>query len=202
MAAAFIHPSAIVDADVTLGADTKIWHFVHVSSGARIGARCALGQNVFIGNGVRVGDGVRVQNNVSLYEGVEIEDDVFLGPSCVFTNVVNPRAFVQRKQEYQPTRVCRGASVGANATIVCGVRLGEYCFVGAGAVVTANVPAYALVIGAPARRIGFMCRCGERLAAGAAVHAVALEEVDAIEAQCQACGARYALRGEQCTALP
>jgi UDP-2-acetamido-3-amino-2,3-dideoxy-glucuronate N-acetyltransferase len=158
-----VHPSAVIDADVELGADTQIWHFVHVSSGARIGARCSLGQNVFIGRGVRLGHGVRVQNNVSIYESVEIADDVFLGPSCVFTNVKNPRAHVPRKHAYELTRVGKGASVGANATIVCGVSLGEYCFVGAGAVVTRDVPAFALVVGNPARRRGWMCSCGEQL---------------------------------------
>ena len=158
-----VHPSAIVDPDVEIGPDSQIWHFVHLSRGARIGARCSLGQNVFVGCGVRLGDGVRVQNNVSIYEGVEIEDDVFLGPSCVFTNVKNPRAPISRNGAYTKTRVGRGASIGANATIVCGVTLGEYCFVGAGAVVTRDVPAYAVVVGNPARRHGWMCTCGESL---------------------------------------
>ena len=158
-----VHPSAVIDPDVEVGVDTQIWHFVHVSTGARIGARCSFGQNVFVGRGVRVGDGVRVQNNVSIYEGVEIEDDVFLGPSCVFTNVKNPRAAVSRKGVYTSTRVRRGASVGANATIVCGVTLGEYCFIGAGAVVTRDVPPYALIVGNPGRLRGWMCSCGEAL---------------------------------------
>ncbi|HEX7476740.1 MAG TPA: acyltransferase [Polyangiales bacterium] len=184
----FVHQSAVVDDDVELGEGTKVWHFVHVSSGARIGADCSLGQNVFVGRGVHVGRGARIQNNVSLYEGVEIEDDVFLGPSCVFTNVVNPRAFVQRKQEYRPTRVKKGASIGANATIVCGVTLGEYCFVGAGAVVTRDLPRYALVVGTPARRIGWMCRCGERLP-------------DTATAQCKGCGMRYAITSDACQEL-
>jgi UDP-2-acetamido-3-amino-2,3-dideoxy-glucuronate N-acetyltransferase len=185
---AFVHQSAVVDDDVELGEGTKVWHFVHVSSGARIGADCSLGQNVFVGRGVHVGRGARIQNNVSLYEGVEIDDDVFLGPSCVFTNVVNPRAFVQRKQEYRPTRVRKGASVGANATIVCGVTLGEYCFVGAGAVVTRDLPPHALVVGTPARRIGWMCRCGERLP-------------ELPVAQCKACGTRYEITKDACTEL-
>jgi UDP-2-acetamido-3-amino-2,3-dideoxy-glucuronate N-acetyltransferase len=183
--AAFVHETAIVDDDVELGEGTKIWHFVHVSAGARIGARCVLGQNCYVGNGVRIGDGVRVQNNVSIYAGVEVEDDAFLGPSCVFTNVVNPRSFVERKDEFATTRVGRGASVGANATIVCGHSLGAYCFVGAGAVVTKDVPAYALVVGNPARRMGWVCRCGERLPGGD-------------RPQCGRCGERYAVDGESC----
>lgn len=158
-----VHPSAVIDPDVELGPETQVWHFVHVSSGARIGAGCSLGQNVFVGRGVRLGDRVRVQNNVSIYEGVEIGDDVFLGPSCVFTNVRTPRAHVQRKHAYEATRVGQGASVGANATIVCGVTLGPYCFVGAGAVVTRDVAPHALVVGNPARLRGWMCACGEQL---------------------------------------
>ena len=176
----------MIDADVELGADTHVWHFVHICSGARIGARCSLGQNVFIGRGVRVGNGVRIQNNVSLYEGVEVEDDAFLGPSAVFTNVNNPRAFVSRKHAYEVTRVRRGASVGANATIVCGVELGTYCFVGAGAVVTRDVAPHALVVGTPARRIGWVCRCGERL------HGQGQQA-------CAACGTRYELAADSCT---
>lgn len=163
MGQAFVHPSAVLDGGVELAEDVKVWHFVHVCQGARIGAGSSLGQNVFVGRGVRLGQRVKVQNNVSLYEGVEIEDDVFLGPSCVFTNVINPRAFVERKHEYRPTRVERGASIGANATIVCGARIGAYAFVGAGATVTRDVPAYALVTGTPARLRGFMCVCGEKL---------------------------------------
>lgn len=163
MAAPYIHPSAIVDAGAEIGDDTKIWHFVHVSSGARIGARCVLGQNVFVAGGVRIGDGVKIQNNVSLYDGVEIESDVFLGPSCVFTNVNEPRAFIERKHEFRPTRVCRGASVGANATIVCGHELGEFSFVAAGAVVTRDIPAFALFGGVPARPMGWVSRVGRRL---------------------------------------
>jgi UDP-2-acetamido-3-amino-2,3-dideoxy-glucuronate N-acetyltransferase len=184
----FVHPSAEVDDDVELGDDTHVWHFVHVSSGVRIGARCSLGQNVFIGRGVRVGDGVRVQNNVSIYEGVEVEDDVFIGPSCVFTNVRNPRSFVPRKHAYLLTRVRRGASLGANATIVCGIELGEYCFVGAGAVVTRDVPPYALVVGTPARHAGWMCRCGERLRGTG-------------ELACEACSTRYSIGPEACKEL-
>ncbi len=187
MAEPFVHPTAVVDEDVVLGDGTKVWHFVHVSTGARIGARCVLGQNVFVGAGVRIGDGVKVQNNVSIYAGVTVEDDVFLGPSCVFTNVVNPRAFLERKEEFRPTRVGRGASVGANATIVCGHDLGEYCLVGAGAVVTRDVLPYALVLGVPARRAGWVCRCGERLPPG-----------DAQSVACPACGGGYAIDGGRC----
>lgn len=185
MAAPYIHPSAIVDEGVSLGEDTRVWHFVHVTAGARVGKRCSLGQNVFVGKGVTLGDGVKVQNNVSIYEGVEVGDDVFLGPSCVFTNVNNPRAFIERKSEYRKTRIGRGSSVGANATIVCGHDLGEYSFVGAGTVVTKNVPAYALVVGNPARRIGWMCRCGVKLAPGA-------------ETTCAACGEKYKIDGDRC----
>ena len=158
-----IHPSAIVDKGAVIGAGTRIWHFVHVCGGAVIGERCTLGQNVFVGNRAWIGNGVKVQNNVSLYDDVILEEDVFCGPSAVFTNVVNPRAHVERKTEYRPTRVGRGASLGANCTIVCGATLGKYSFVGAGAVVTGDVPDFALVVGVPARQIGWMSAYGERL---------------------------------------
>jgi UDP-2-acetamido-3-amino-2,3-dideoxy-glucuronate N-acetyltransferase len=165
MSAGFwVHPSAIVEAPVQIGAGTRIWHFCHVMPGARIGAHCILGQNCFVGGGAVVGDGCKVQNNVSLYDGVVLEDEVFVGPSAVFTNVVIPRAFIDRKHAYAETRVGRGASIGANATIVCGRTIGEYALVGAGAVVTRDVPAHALVAGVPARRTGWVCRCGHRLA--------------------------------------
>lgn len=183
----FIHPTAVIDADVALSAGVKIWHFVHVSSGARIGEGSTLGQNVFVGRGVRVGARVKVQNNVSLYEGVTIDDDVFLGPSCVFTNVVNPRAFVVRRDEFRATCVAQGASIGANATIVCGHHIGAYAFVAAGATVTADVPPFALVMGTPARRRGWMCRCGEQLPAG---HGTV---------RCTGCDARYTIDAERCT---
>src|SRR2546428_2377724 len=152
MAEYFVHESSYVDAGARIGKGTKIWHFCHVMPGAVIGERCNLGQNVVVMPGTRIGNNVKIQNNVSIYEGVTLEDDVFCGPSCVFTNVLNPRSHVPRKHEYQPTLVKRGSSIGANATIVCGVTLGEYAFIGAGAVVTSDVPAYALMVGVPARR--------------------------------------------------
>lgn len=163
MTAPFIHESAYVDEGAQIGPRTKIWHFVHVLPGAVIGADCNLGQNVVVLNGTRIGDRVKIQNNVSVYEGVELEDDVFCGPSMVFTNVINPRSHVSRKDEYRRTLVKRGASIGANATILCGTTLGEYSFVGAGAVVTKDVPAYAIVTGVPARRTGWVCVCGVTL---------------------------------------
>ena len=159
----FLHESSYVDDGVDIGAGTKIWHFSHVLSNTRIGENCSLGQNVVVGPNVVVGNGVKIQNNVSVYEGVTLEDGVFCGPSCVFTNVHNPRSEVVRKDEYRTTVVKRGATIGANATIVCGYDLGEYCFVAAGAVVTRPVPAYALVAGAPARIIGWMSKAGGRL---------------------------------------
>lgn len=159
----FVHPSSIVDTGAKIGEGTKIWHFTHIMSDSMIGKNCNLGQNVFIASNVILGNNVKVQNNVSIYEGVICEDDVFLGPSMVFTNVVNPRSHVVRKGEYQITYVERGATVGANATIVCGVRIGKYAFIGAGAVVTKNVPAYALVVGNPAQQIGWMSEQGYRL---------------------------------------
>jgi UDP-2-acetamido-3-amino-2,3-dideoxy-glucuronate N-acetyltransferase len=160
------HPTAIVDHPAQIGEGTKIWHFCHVMAGARIGARCVLGQNVFVAARAVLGDGCKIQNNVSIYDDVILEDDVFVAPSAVFTNVVNPRAFIERKHEYRATRVGRGASVGANATVVCGHDIGEYAFIGAGAVVTKHVPAYALVTGVPGRQIGWVCRCGARLPEG------------------------------------
>lgn len=158
-----IHPTAIVDEGAVIGEETHVWHWTHVCGGARIGERCSLGQNVFVGNDVVIGNNVRVQNNVSIYDAVTLADDVFCGPSMVFTNVVNPRSHVSRKTEYRRTLVQRGASIGANATIVCGHTIGEYAFIAAGAVVTANVLPYAQMMGVPARRTGWVCVCGEKL---------------------------------------
>lgn len=157
------HPSAIIDDGALIGAGTRVWHFVHVCAGARIGERCSLGQGVYVGGRVVIGSGVKIQNHVSVYDGVTLEDDVFCGPSVVFTNVVNPRAAVVRKSEYRPTLVKRGATLGANATVVCGATIGDYAFVAAGAVVRGDVPPHALVAGVPARRIGWMSRHGDRL---------------------------------------
>lgn len=183
MADYFVHESSYVDDGTSIGAGSKIWHFSHVMEGAVIGERCNLGQNVVVMPGTRLGNNVKVQNNVSIYEGVELEDDVFCGPSCVFTNVMNPRSHVSRKHEYRRTLVRRGASIGANATIICGITLGEYAFIGAGAVVHRDVPAYALMVGVPARRAGWMCQCGERL------------RLEGGRGACAACGATYAEDG-------
>jgi UDP-2-acetamido-3-amino-2,3-dideoxy-glucuronate N-acetyltransferase len=183
------HESSYVDEGAIVGAGTIIWHFCHVMSGAVIGERCSLGQNVVVMPRVTLGCNVKVQNNVSLYEGVRCEDDVFLGPSMVFTNVINPRSHVSRKHEYRETLVRRGASIGANATVVCGNTLGEFAFVGAGAVVTREVPAYALVVGVPARVSGWVCQCGERLPLPARVAVRTM-------VQCAACGERYEAEGQ------
>lgn len=161
----FIHESAYVDEPCEVGSGTRIWHFSHILEGCVIGRDCVIGQNVMIGPVVRIGHRCKIQNNVSLYKGVELEDGVFCGPSCVFTNVSNPRAKIERKEEFRETLVKRGATIGANATIICGRTLGEYCFIGAGAVITKDVPAYALMAGVPARRIGWMSRAGSRLGA-------------------------------------
>lgn len=158
-----VHPSAYVDEPCTIGEGTKIWHFAHVMANATIGQRCIISQNVFIASGVVIGNNVKIQNNVSVYAGVTLEDDVFCGPSCVFTNVINPRAEIVRRGEYQQTLVKRGATLGANSTIVCGVTIGEYAFIGAGAVVTRDVKPYALMLGVPAQHAGWMSRHGERL---------------------------------------
>jgi UDP-2-acetamido-3-amino-2,3-dideoxy-glucuronate N-acetyltransferase len=185
----FAHPSSFIDDGAVIGDGTKIWHFCHIMPGAVIGAQCTLGQNVVVMPGTRIGNHVKIQNNVSIYEGVELEDDVFCGPSCVFTNVVNPRSHIIRKHEYRPTRVGRGATIGANATILCGHTLGEYAFVGAGAVVTADVPAHGLVVGVPARRVGWVCRCG-----------VPLRRADD-GWRCPECGLRFTGEGDRLVAV-
>ena len=163
MATYYAHPSSYIDDNVLIGEGTKIWHFCHVLSHSRIGQNCSFGQNCVIGPNVTMGNGVKVQNNVSIYEGVEIEDDVFLGPSCVFTNVINPRSFIVRKEEFRKTLLKKGCSIGANATIVCGVSIGEYALIGSGAVITKDVKPYALMVGVPARQIGWVSRSGNTL---------------------------------------
>jgi UDP-2-acetamido-3-amino-2,3-dideoxy-glucuronate N-acetyltransferase len=179
----YIHPTAIVEAGATIGEGSKIWHFSHIMPKAVIGKNCNIGQNVFIADGVIIGNNVKIQNNVSLYTGVICEDDVFLGPSCVFTNVINPRSAVNRRGEYANTTVKVGASIGANATIVCGNNLDEYCFIGAGAVVTKYVPPYALLVGNPARQLGWISAYGHRLTFDASGSAI-----------CPESGERYLLR--------
>ena len=188
----FSHPSAIIDEGAQIGAGTRIWHWVHVSAQAKIGQRCSLGQNVYVGNDVSIGNNVKIQNNVSVYDAVTLQDDVFCGPSMVFTNVYNPRAAVARKGEYRPTLVKQGATLGANCTIVCGVTIGEFAFVGAGAVVNKDVPAYALMVGVPARQIGWMSEFGEQLA---------LPLQGQAEAICKHSSARYVLQGQKLSKL-
>ena len=183
MSAPFIHATAIVDDGARIGNGARIWHFTHVSAGSVVGAGCVLGQNVFVGPDVEIGDGVKIQNNVSVYAGVVLADDVFLGPSCVFTNVLTPRAHVERKDEFAPTSVGKGVTVGANATIVCGHSLGEYALIGAGSVVTKDVPAHAVVVGNPARRNAWACRCGEILPA---------------DGVCARCGDQYEVTAAGC----
>lgn len=184
----FAHETAVVDAGAEIGAGTKIWHFSHVMPDTVLGANCNVGQNVVISPGCRVGSNVKIQNNVSIYTGVILEDDVFCGPSMVFTNVINPRSHIVRKDEYRTTLVRRGASIGANATILCGVTLGKYCFVGAGAVVTKDVPDYALIVGNPGRLRGYVCYCGHKLDLPA-------DGKDAAASVCGDCGRQYEKRG-------
>lgn len=184
-----IHSTAVIDPGAQIGGGTRIWHFSHVCGGARIGDACSLGQNVYIGNDVEIGDNVKIQNNVSVYDGVRLEDDVFCGPSMVFTNVRNPRSAISRKQEYRKTIVRRGVTIGANATIVCGTTLGEHAFIAAGAVVTADVPAFALMVGVPARQTGWMSRYGERLP---------IAPGEDGEATCPHTGQRYTVRNGIC----
>ena len=187
-----VHPSAIVDEGAQIGEGTRVWHFVHVCAGARIGNGVSLGQNVFVGNKVVIGDRCKIQNNVSVYDNVTLEEGVFCGPSMVFTNVHNPRALIERKNEYRNTLVKKGATLGANCTIVCGTTIGAYAFVGAGTVVNKDVPAYALVVGVPARQIGWMSEYGEQLA---------LPLQGQAEATCPHTGARYVLDGQKITKL-
>jgi UDP-2-acetamido-3-amino-2,3-dideoxy-glucuronate N-acetyltransferase len=190
---ATIHPTAIVDEGATLGEGTRVWHWAHVCGGAHIGANCSLGQNVFVGNDVVIGNNVKIQNNVSVYDAVTLENEVFCGPSMVFTNVYNPRAAVVRKAEYRRTVVRHGATIGAIATVVCGVSIGEFAFVGAGAVITKDIKAFALVVGVPARQIGWMSRHGDRLELPLIGHA---------ETVCPSTGERYVLENGNCRWLP
>ena len=192
MAAPQIHPSAIVDEGAQIGDGTRVWHWVHISGGARIGRNCNLGQNVFVANRVVIGDNVRIQNNVSVYDAVTLEDHVFCGPSMVFTNVYNPRSEVSRKEEYRPTLVRRGATLGANCTIVCGITIGQYAFIGAGAVVNRDVPDFALMVGVPARLVGWMSRHGERLELPAKGEGTAT---------CPRSGESYRLKGGVCSVV-
>jgi UDP-2-acetamido-3-amino-2,3-dideoxy-glucuronate N-acetyltransferase len=187
----FVHESSYIDEGAKIGVGTKIWHFCHVMTRARIGERCNIGQNVLVSPEVTIGNNVKIQNNVSLYTGVIVEEDAFLGPSMVFTNVINPRSHISRKYEYQTTLVQKGASIGANATILCGTTLGRYCFVGAGSVVTHDVPAYALVYGSPARVQGWMCQCGEQIKF--------VEREGGEIAKCKSCGDTYRKQGQVVT---
>jgi UDP-2-acetamido-3-amino-2,3-dideoxy-glucuronate N-acetyltransferase len=184
-----IHPSAIVDDGAQLGDDCRVWHFVHISAGARIGAKCSFGQNVFVGNDVLIGSNVKIQNNVSVYDAVTLEDDVFCGPSMVFTNVYNPRSAVTRKDEYRRTLVRQGATLGANSTIVCGTTIGRHAFIGAGAVINRDVPDFALMVGVPAKQIGWMSRFGEKLD-------LPVQSAEPVEATCPHTGDRYRLTGQ------
>jgi len=181
----FVHSSAVIDAGASIGTGSKVWHFTHIMPSSEVGENCIIGQNVFIDRKVKIGNGVKIQNNVSVYQGVTLEDDVFLGPSMVFTNVVNPRSFIERKTEFRPTLVCRGATIGANATILCGIEIGEYALIGAGAVVTRTVPPFALITGNPGKRTGWVSKAG-----------ITLEFNDKGEASCPESGEKYQLTGE------
>ncbi len=180
----FVHESSYIDEPSEIGEGTKIWHFSHIMKDSKIGKNCNIGQNVVISSNVTIGSNVKIQNNVSVYTGVICEDDVFLGPSCVFTNVINPRSFIERKNEYRQTIIKRGASIGANATIVCGHNIGRYAFIGAGATVTKDVPDYALVVGTPAKVIGYVCECGNRL------------KREENHYKCNSCHKKYEIHGE------
>ena len=182
----YAHDTAVIDEPSDIGTGTKIWHFSHIMSGAKIGDGCTIGQNVFVGATASIGNNVKIQNNVSVYEGIDIEDDVFCGPSCVFTNVIRPRsAFPRSDREFDRTLIRKGVTIGANATIVCGITIGEHAFIGAGSVVTKDVPAYALYVGNPAKHGGWICRCGEKLEAAG----------DGEETACSACAAKYTKAG-------
>lgn len=177
----YVHESSYLDDDVSIGQGSKIWHFCHIMSGSRIGENCNIGQNVVISPRVRIGNKVKIQNNVSVYTGVTCEDGVFLGPSCVFTNVVNPRSFIERKNEYRETIIREGASIGANVTIVCGNNIGKFALIGAGSVVTKDVPDYALIVGNPGKQIGYVCKCGNKI------------EFNDDKSVCISCGAKYTM---------
>jgi len=185
----FVHPTSVVNPDSSIGEGTKVWHYSHIMEGVQMGRDCVLGQNVFVGRNVVLGNNVKVQNNVSLYEGVQLEDAVFCGPSMVFTNVINPRSEISKKNEFQPTLVQKGATLGANSTILCGNEIGKYALVGAGAVVTKDVPDYGLVVGNPGRLVGWVCQCGVKL------------EFSSNEAQCAACDRRYSRQGDRVVEL-
>ena len=186
----FVHPSSFVDEGVSIGKGTRIWHFCHILKGSRIGGNCVLGQNVMVGPDVEVGDGCKIQNNVSLYKGVRLEEGVFCGPSMVFTNVIIPRAFIERKDEFRQTLVRKGATIGANATVICGATIGRYAMIGAGAVVTRDVPDHALILGVPGRQAGWVCRCG-----------VTLPKIERNRARCTACGVEYQLEEKSLKAV-
>ena len=179
----YIHPTATVEEPCEIGEGTRIWHYSHIMSGAKIGKNCQLGQNVFVGSTAKIGNGVKIQNNVSVYESVELEDHVFCGPSAVFTNVINPRSHISRKNEFKTTKVKKGATIGANATIICGITIGEYAFIGAGAVVTKDAPPYALIYGNPAKVKGWICECGVKLS------------IKDGHGKCSVCGKKITIKG-------